>query len=109
MVAYRNRDRLLDPDAARFVYDGFGNATSVVVDDGRVVGIWDLGRSDDPLNLKVAPLADWPKKRWEFVQEQAERIRKMIGAGKVTVERISEPTDLVEAPRNRFLSPLSGS
>lgn len=107
MVAYRHRDRLLDPDHARFVYDRFGNATSVVLDDGRVVGIWDLGRSDDPLTIAVAPFGPWPPRRWEAAEEQAHRIGAMIGAGSVEVARRSGPVDLVDAPRNRFLSPLS--
>ncbi len=73
------------------------------------VGVWDLGRSDDPLNLKVAPLGKWPKARWDAVQEQAERIGDMIGVAEVTIERVAEPVSLPETPRNRFLLPLSGS
>ena len=64
-VAYRHRDRLLGVDHAPFIYDRFGNATSIVIDEGRVVGIWDLGRSDDPLNVKVAPLGEWTDDRWQ--------------------------------------------
>jgi hypothetical protein len=107
MVAYRNRDRLFDPEHARFIYDRMGNATSVVLDEGRVVGVWDLGRTDDPLMIQVAPLDQWPSRRWDKVEEQAQRIGEMIGASTVEVARIDEPVDLSEAPRNRFLSPLS--
>jgi len=83
------------------------NATSVVLDEGRVVGIWDLGRSDDPLTIVVAPFGRWPRRRWEAAEEQAHRIGAMIGAGSVEVARRSDPIDLAGAPRNRFLSPLS--
>ncbi|MDJ0925889.1 MAG: crosslink repair DNA glycosylase YcaQ family protein, partial [Acidimicrobiia bacterium] len=55
MVAYKTRDRLYDPSYAPLVHDRYGNATSVVMDGGRVVGQWDLGRSDDPLVIRVAP------------------------------------------------------
>ncbi len=54
-------ERLLAAEHARFAYDRFGDATSVVLDAGRVVGVWDLGPSDDPLAVRVAPLAHWPK------------------------------------------------
>ena len=67
MVAYRNRDRLFDPSYAPLVHDRFGNATSVVLDGGRVVGQWDLGSSDDPLSIRVAPFSDWPRRRWAEV------------------------------------------
>lgn len=107
MVAYRNRDRLFDPEHDRFIYDARGNATSVVLDHGRVVGIWDLGREDDPLDIRVAPLGRWPERRWDEVEAQAHRIAEMIGADEVGVTRVAEPVDLQAAPLNRFLAPLS--
>ncbi len=106
MVAYRHRDRLFDPELAPFLYDKMGNATSVVLDGGRVVGVWDLGRSNDPLRIRVAPLGRWPKRRWGDVEAEAGRVATRIGAGAVEVTRVAEPVDLTEAPRNRFLSPL---
>lgn len=108
MVAYRHRERLLDADDARFVYDASGNATSVVLDGGRVVGVWDLGSSDDPLAIRVAPLGDWPQRRWDAVGELVERIGRMLGSSVVEEVRCQAPVDLREARRNRFLSPLSG-
>ncbi|MEA2002535.1 MAG: winged helix DNA-binding domain-containing protein [Actinomycetota bacterium] len=107
LVAYRNRDRLLDPGHAPLIYDRFGNATSAVLDRGRIVGQWDLGSSDDPLEIRVAPFSKWPKRRWSDVEIQAQRIGNLIGAESVTVVPVDEPTDLLDSSRNRFLSPLS--
>lgn len=107
MVAYRNRDRLFDPSYAPLIHDRFGNATSVVLDKGRVVGQWDLGSSDDPLSIKVAPLSDWSKRLWNDVRAQADRVGKLIGTDNVEVIEIGEPVDLLDSSRNRFLAPLS--
>lgn len=107
MVAYRNRDRLLDPEHARFIYDARGNATSVVLDGGRVAGVWDLGKDDDPLAIRVAPLDNWPQRRWDDVEAQADRIAAMIGAAQVGIMRMDGPVDLQAAPRNTFMAPLS--
>jgi hypothetical protein len=107
LVAYRDRGRFLDPAYAPLVYDRFGNATSVVLDEGEIVGQWDLGRSDDPLEIKVAPFSDWSEDRWEAVGEQAARIARFLGTDDFTVGRIDEPVDLLDSSRNRFLSPLS--
>ena len=106
MVAYRERGHLLDSGRHRFVYDRFGNATSVVLDGGRVVGVWDLGRSDRPLIIRVAPFESWPSSRWEAVEGQVHRIAFMVGTDGVGIEKVNRPMDLVTAPRNRFLSPL---
>ncbi len=109
MVAYRNRDRLLDPSHAPLAYDRFGNATSVVLRDGRVAGQWDLGRNDAPLEIRVAPFTEWPDSVWDDVAEQTHRIAELIGSPQPSVVRISEPVDLLDSSRNRFLSPLARS
>jgi len=41
-MGYRARDRYLDPETKDLVFDRGGNATSVVLIDGRVAGVWDL-------------------------------------------------------------------
>lgn len=107
MVAYRDRDRLFDPSYAPLIYDRYGNATSVVLDAGNVVGQWDLGSGDDPLVIKVAPFVDWPASRWDAVAAQAERIGRLLGTDEIEVRRIEEPVDLLDSSRNRFLAPLS--
>ncbi len=107
MVAYRNRDRLLDPSFAPLVYDRFGNATSVVLDKGRVVGQWDLGSKDSPLSIKVAPFSSWSKRLWADVEQQAQRIADLIGASSLEINEVDEPVDLLDSSRNRFLAPLS--
>lgn len=107
MVAYRDRDRLFDASYAPLVHDRYGNATSVVLDKGKVVGQWDLGSSDDPLSIKVAPFARWQKKRWVAVEEQVNRIATLIGAKTVEMIPVAEPVDLLDSSRNRFLAPLS--
>lgn len=107
MVAYQNRDRLLDPSYAPLVYDRYGNATSVVLHDGRVVGQWDLGRNDAPLEVKVAPFSDWTAEVWDGVEEQVRRIGHLINSPDPKIIRIDEPVDLLDSSRNRFLSPLS--
>lgn len=107
LVAYRNRDRLFDSGYSPLVHDRFGNATSVVLDDGKVVGQWDLGAEDSPLTIKVAPFFKWPKRLWNDVEEQAHRIAGLIDAEATTVVPIDEPVDLLDSSRNRFLAPLS--
>lgn len=107
MVAYHERNRLLDPSYAPLVYDRYGNATSVVFHEGRVVGQWDLGSDDSPLSLRVAPFAEWSNGIWAGVEGEALRIADLIGASSVSVTPLEEPTDLLDASRNRFLAPLA--
>lgn len=41
-MGYKDRSRMLDPRRNEMVIDRGGNVTSVVLADGRVVGVWDL-------------------------------------------------------------------
>lgn len=42
LMGYKARARLMNPDFEQLVYDRSGNATSTVLVDGKVVGIWDF-------------------------------------------------------------------
>jgi hypothetical protein len=105
-VAYVNREGWVEPEFASFVHDRYGNATSVVFDRGAVVGQWDLGETDDPLAVAVAPFRDWTERRWGAVETEVARIAALIGSDSYEVRRVEEPVDLLDTPRNRFLHPL---
>lgn len=47
-MGYRDRARLIDAEHEALVYDRGGNATSVVLQDGRITGVWDLADSPTP-------------------------------------------------------------
>jgi hypothetical protein len=47
-MGYRDRARLIDAAHEALVYDRGGNATSVVLQDGRITGVWDLTDSPTP-------------------------------------------------------------
>lgn len=107
LVGYTRRDHLVDAADIDRVYDHMGNATSVVLVDGRVQGIWDLGLKDDPLRVKVAPFRTFDAKTWRAVEGQVERIAALAGASRFDIIRCDPPPVLKTAPKNTFKSPLS--
>lgn len=107
LVAYKDRGRIVDDRHLPFVYDDRGNAASVVTNDGRVIGIWDLGKKDKPLTIRVAPLTSWSPTIWQDIEAQAEKIRAFIGSPTVIIERFDRAVDLTSARRNRHLYPLT--
>jgi hypothetical protein len=106
MVTWKDRSRFLSEDAAPFVYDRDGNATSVVLDHGEVVGVWSLGPDDVRLEIRVAPFDRFTPKGWTAIQEEAELIGGLAGSKEVVVRRCEEPRSLIDGPRNLFLRPL---
>ncbi len=47
-MGYHDRARLVDPAHHQLIYDRGGNATSVVLADGKVAGVWDLTEAPAP-------------------------------------------------------------
>jgi hypothetical protein len=107
-VTYRDRSRFVAEEHYPFVYDGDGNATSVVLVDGRAAGAWALGRDDIDLEVKVAPFAPFEAAAWDAVEEEAHRIGRLVGSASVRVVRRERPLDLTTQPRNTFMNPLPG-
>jgi len=74
-----------------------------VTDDGRVIGIWDLGEKDKPPTIRVTPLTSWSATIWQDVEAPAEKIKAFVEAPNVIIERFDRVVDLTSARKNRHL------
>ena len=92
-----------------FVYDASGNVTSTIVLDGGVIGVWDRKGDDEVLHVKAAGFDPFDKSLRERIGDETELIARAVGARDVDVEFTEDLVDLTRAPRNRFMSPLSGA
>lgn len=101
-VTWKDRTRFLPDVRYPFVYDQDGNATSVVLHDGRVAGVWSLGPDDTDLEIRVALFDPVPV---AAIEQEAAVIAGLAGADRVRVVDAGAPVDLTTAPRNRFLRP----
>lgn len=106
LVTWKDRSRFLTEDAAPFVYDRDGNATSVVLDKGEIIGVWSLGPDDERLEIRAAPFDRFTPSKWKAIEEEAGIIGGLAGSKEVVVEQCEEPRSLVDGPRNLFLRPL---
>jgi hypothetical protein len=50
-LGWRDRTRVVDPAFSPWVYDSAGNAASVIVEEGRVIGLWQF-RDGDSITLE---------------------------------------------------------
>lgn len=106
MVTWKDRSRFLAEEIGPFVYDRDGNATSVVLDGGKVAGVWSLGSDDEQLEIRVAPFTRFTPKKWTAIEAEAALIGRLAGSKRVTVLRCESPRSLIDGPRNLFLRPL---
>lgn len=105
-VTWKDRSRFLPDSLAPYVYDASGNATSVVLVDGAVAGVWAMTTKGDRLELRASPFGSFSPSAWSGIEEEAARIARMAGLGAVDVATGGDPVDLTTAPRNRFMSPV---
>ena len=105
-VTWRDRSRIIPDALLPFVYDSSGNATSVVLVDGVVAGVWSLG-GDDDLEILAAPFDSFTPGQWEEIEAEGQIVARLAGKDSARLVRRSDPPDLVAGKRNLFMRPLS--
>lgn len=107
LQGYRNRARFVDSRHHRFVIDSSGNATSVILLDGRVAGVWDLVADPTPeLRLCFFNAVDARTRR--RVHARATDVAAFVTDHAVPVVEVDRMVPLTDQSAGRFRSPLSG-
>lgn len=104
IMGYKDRDRYLDPEYTSLVFDRSGNATSTILLDGRIIGIWDF--EEAPSVVKVLLFEDTGKSVLREIHQEAERIGKFIAEKNVKVQHRDYMAPLSKRTAGGFMSPL---
>jgi hypothetical protein len=103
-----NRRRLVERDLAGWVFDPVGNATGVITDCGKVVGVWQF--RDSQINILefhvFSPYAIRRKEIFRRAEEHAMALAALSGASAVNIFERALPPPLAERPLGSFLWPL---
>jgi hypothetical protein len=102
MMGYKVRERYLHPKHYKMIFDRSGNATSTILVDGRVVGIWDL---EEPL-VKIFYLKDVEKDIRKKVRSKASDMGKFLAEKPVHVKVCDSMVPLFKRTAGSFMSPL---
>jgi len=102
MMGYKVRERYLHPKHYKMIFDRFGNATSTILVDGLVVGIWDL---EEPL-VKIFYLKDVEKDIRKKVRSKASDMGKFLAEKPVQVKVCDSMVPLFKRTAGSFMSPL---
>ncbi len=112
LMAYRQRERYLEPAWYDRVYDRSGNSAPAILLDGQVAGVWDLEEERQGLTLKAAFFESPPPGAWGALRQAAEALGAAVlgaqadPARPLQVLRCPPPASLAQAPQNRFHHPL---
>ena len=107
-LGWRDRTRVVEPRFAPWVYDPQGNASSLIVEEGRAIGLWQF-RDGDSITLEFHIFEPY-NNRLNAVRLAAEghaaELAKVAGARDVRVVERALPAPLADRPAASFLWPL---
>ena len=103
-MGFRGRARLLDDAQHNLVYDRNGNATSVVLVDGRIAGVWDvIAERHEARFHRFGTLATAVEER---VRAELAEMGAFITGSAVTVRRVERMTPLTDRSAGWVRKPL---
>ena len=107
-LGWRDRTRVVEPRFAPWVYDPQGNASSLIIEEGRAIGLWQF-RDGDSITLEFHIFEPY-NNRLNAVRLAAEshaaELAKVAGARDVRVVERALPAPLADRPAASFLWPL---
>ncbi|MHB1342110.1 MAG: winged helix DNA-binding domain-containing protein [Coriobacteriia bacterium] len=106
LSGYTRRERFVDAAARPFVFDRAGHATSVIVVDGRVAGVWDTATR--PASMQVHLFSDPDTAVRTAVDAAASRLGAMLFSGEVPVHWRRKMPPLGPRPGGSVAHPLRG-
>jgi hypothetical protein len=108
LMGYVERARYLDEKHKEFVFDRSGNATSTILVDGRVVGVWDYQDNGESTVkwLVFSPITAALRYR---IYELAQRVGEFIACRDTEVQECPSMVPLTKRPAGGFMSPLKES
>ncbi len=104
LMAYKDRSRYLSPENLGFVIDRGGNATSCIMLDGRIAGVWDY--HDEPPTVRYFLFEKASRPSRQAIGKQALRFGKFLAGTEVELEECGNMPPLAERTAGGFMAPL---
>ena len=102
MMGYKDRERYLDQEHYNFIFDRSGNATSTILLDGRVIGVWDF----QELFVKIFLFNDIKATILKEIYSKARNVGTFISGKEVKIKKCDHMIPLSQRTAGGFMSPL---
>jgi len=107
LMGYKERERYLHHKHYDKVFDRSGNATSTILLDGRVVGVWDFTEEVEP-SVKVFLFKEVEGSVLEEIYLKAQKVGKFIADKEVQIVECASMVPLTRRTAGAVMSPLKG-
>jgi len=105
MMGYKDRERYLSQEPYDKVFDRSGNATSSIIHNGKVIGVWDFKEDKYPL-IKLFLLEEVEKNVLKDIHTNAQQTGKFMANKEVKIKECGSMTPLTKRTAGGFMSPL---
>jgi len=106
-MGYKEHERCLNPKYYYYVFDRSGNATSTILLNGEVIGVWDIAEKAEPL-IKLFLFEEAEKTVLNDIRIMAKKIGKFIVDGEVQIKECTSMVPLTRRTAGGVMSPLKG-
>jgi len=106
--AEASRARFADPELLPYLYDKGGNATSVILIDGTVGGLWDFTLSDRKIEIRIGLFEDPMPRALAAIEAEAGLVAGYFNARTVEIRRVKIRNALSTRTGGSHLKPLAG-
>ncbi|MBN1215563.1 MAG: winged helix DNA-binding domain-containing protein [Candidatus Lokiarchaeota archaeon] len=105
MMGYKIRERYISSKDYNYVYDRAGNATSTILLNGNVIGVWEFNENFN-YPLKYYLFEDINSKLLNLIHKQGGEIGKFLNGTEVKMRKCNFMEKLTERNAGGFMSPL---
>ena len=102
MMGYKDRQRYLNHKYYDYIFDRGGNATTTILLNGQVIGIWDFIE----LTIKIFLFEPIKENTLEQIYSNAKRIGEFISREKVEIKECRSMSPLTKRTAGSVMSPL---
>jgi hypothetical protein len=108
LMGYKIRDRYLSPEHREYVFDRGGNATTTILLDGKVVGVWDFQEDEKPV-VKLHFFEKVERSAVNAIRIEARKIGEFIAEKPIQIKECDVMVPLTRKNAGGFLAPLKDS
>ncbi|HJR19459.1 MAG TPA: crosslink repair DNA glycosylase YcaQ family protein [Actinomycetota bacterium] len=102
-----SRARFADPSIQPYLYDKGGNATSVILVEGTVAGLWDYVASDRKIEIRVGFFDEPSPRAMAAIEAEAGLVASYFHARETVITRVRIGSPISAGPPGAHLKPLA--
>jgi len=105
MMGYKDRERYLSQEYYNRVFDRSGNATSSILLNGKIIGVWDFIEDKEPL-ITLFLFEEVEKSVLKDIHTNAQKTGKFMANKEVRIKESDSMIPLTKRTAGGFMSPL---